>query len=170
MRDKRGKLSFFSDNFFLKSNKGQVTIFIIVAILIVAAVVIFFAFRGSLSVKNLPAYAEPVYVDFLSCLEENTLTGADILGSQAGYIPLPDFEPGSAYSPFSSQLNFLGNPIPYWYYVSGNKGRWGSKPAVSKFKRKSKTTKKTNIMYTCETCGKSKYQKKGQRAGKVLQE
>jgi len=22
--------------------------------------------------------------------------------------------------PFSSQLNFLGNPIPYWYYVSGN--------------------------------------------------
>ena len=51
----------------------------------------------------------------------------------------------------------------------GNKGKY-SKPAVSKFKRKSKTTKKTNIMYTCETCGKSKYQKKGQRAGKVLQE
>jgi len=22
--------------------------------------------------------------------------------------------------PFSSQLNFLGNPVPYWYYVSGN--------------------------------------------------
>src|SRR3989344_1851216 len=22
--------------------------------------------------------------------------------------------------PFSSQLDFLGNPIPYWYYVSGN--------------------------------------------------
>jgi len=52
----------------------------------------------------------------------------------------------------------------------GNKGKWGSKPAVSKFKRKSKTTKKTNIMYTCNECGKSKYQKKGKRAGKVLQE
>jgi ribosomal protein L44E len=52
----------------------------------------------------------------------------------------------------------------------GNKGRWGSKPANSKFKRKSKTTKKTNIMYTCNVCGKSKYQKKGQRAGKVVQE
>lgn len=51
----------------------------------------------------------------------------------------------------------------------GNKGRY-SKPAVSKFKRKTKTTKKTNIMYTCEVCGKSKYQKKGKRAGKVLQE
>ena len=52
----------------------------------------------------------------------------------------------------------------------GNKGKWGSKPAVSKFKRKSKTTKKTNIMYTCSECKKSKYQKKGQRAGKVIQE
>ncbi len=52
----------------------------------------------------------------------------------------------------------------------GNKGKWGSKPAVTKFKRKTKTTKKTNIMYTCSVCGKSKYQKKGKRAGKVLQE
>jgi large subunit ribosomal protein L44e len=51
----------------------------------------------------------------------------------------------------------------------GNLGRW-SKPAVSKFKRKAKTTKKTNIMYTCATCGKSKYQKKGKRAGRIMQE
>lgn len=52
----------------------------------------------------------------------------------------------------------------------GNKGKWGSKPAISKNKRKTKTTKKTNIMYTCNKCNKSKYQKKGKRAGKVLQE
>jgi len=51
----------------------------------------------------------------------------------------------------------------------GNKGRY-SKPAVSKFKRKTKTTKKTNIMYTCKECGKSKYQKKGKRASKVIQQ
>ena len=52
----------------------------------------------------------------------------------------------------------------------GNKGKWGSKPAVSKFKRKTKTTKKTNIMYTCSVCGKSKYQKQGIRTGKIVQE
>jgi large subunit ribosomal protein L44e len=52
----------------------------------------------------------------------------------------------------------------------GNKGKWGSKPAISKNKRKTKTTKKTNIMYTCEECKKSKYQKKGQRTGKLVQE
>ena len=52
----------------------------------------------------------------------------------------------------------------------GNLGKWGSKPAQAKHKRKSKTTKKTNIMYTCQVCKKSKYQKKGKRAGKVIQE
>ena len=52
----------------------------------------------------------------------------------------------------------------------GNLGKWGSKPAQAKHKRKTKTTKKTNIMYTCSVCKKSKYQKKGQRTSKVLQE
>jgi len=52
----------------------------------------------------------------------------------------------------------------------GNKGRWGSKPAITKNKRKSKTTKKTNLMYTCQECKKSKYQKKGQRISKLIQE
>ena len=52
----------------------------------------------------------------------------------------------------------------------GNKGKWGSKPPVSKFKRKSKTTKKTNFLYICEKCGKAKYQKKGKKAGKLIQE
>ncbi len=53
----------------------------------------------------------------------------------------------------------------------GNKGKY-SKPPVSKFKRKSKTTKKTNIMYTCGVCGKSKYRdgRRNKRAGKVVQE
>jgi len=51
----------------------------------------------------------------------------------------------------------------------GNRGRW-SRKANTKFKRKTKTTKKTNIMYTCSVCGKSKYQKQGIRAGKIVQE
>ncbi len=51
----------------------------------------------------------------------------------------------------------------------GNKGKWGSRPANPKHKRKTKTTKKTNIMYTCTECKKSKYQKKGIRMGKQVQ-
>ncbi len=49
----------------------------------------------------------------------------------------------------------------------GNKGRWGSKPAVGKWKRKTKSTKKTNIAYTCEVCKKTKLQKKGKRTSRI---
>jgi ribosomal protein L44E len=49
----------------------------------------------------------------------------------------------------------------------GNLGRY-SKPAVSKFKRKTKTTKKAQIMYTCSVCSKSKPAKKGRRVSKVI--
>ena len=50
----------------------------------------------------------------------------------------------------------------------GNKGKWGSKPAVNKFKRKTKTTKKPQVVYTCSVCGKGKNQKKGKRTGKLI--
>jgi ribosomal protein L44E len=49
----------------------------------------------------------------------------------------------------------------------GNLGRY-SKPAVSKFKRKTKTTKKPQILYTCSVCKKSKNQKKGKRTSKLV--
>lgn len=54
----------------------------------------------------------------------------------------------------------------------GNKGKWGSKPAINKNKRKTKTTKKTNIMYTCKECKKSKYKqgRRNKRLSKQIQE
>jgi len=54
----------------------------------------------------------------------------------------------------------------------GNLGKWGSKPAQTKHKRKTKTNKKTNIMYTCMVCKKSKYRaaRRNKRVGKILQE
>ena len=48
----------------------------------------------------------------------------------------------------------------------GNLGKY-SKPAVTKFKRKTKTTKKHVLMYTCNECKKSKQAKQGKRASKV---
>jgi len=104
----------------MKNKGGQVTIFIIIAIVIIAGFVVFLTFRGGLSTEKIPKDIEPVYNTFLSCLEQDVLTGVSVLGSQAGYIEVPDLEAGSFYMPFSSQLDFLGNPVPYWYYVSGN--------------------------------------------------
>jgi hypothetical protein len=106
--------------FFIKSRKGQVTVFIIIAILIFAGIIAYFTLRSSLTTIDIPANIEPAYTTFLNCLEDDTSTGIRTIESQGGYIFLPEFEPGSQYMPFSSQLNFLGNPIPYWYYVSGN--------------------------------------------------
>jgi len=105
----------------IKLNKrGQLTIFIIIAILIVAAAITIFLFRDKIFEPKVPSEFEDVYDFFDDCVEQKTLQGLEIAGVQAGYIDVPEFEPGSEYAPFSSQLDFLGSPVPYWYYVSGN--------------------------------------------------
>lgn len=102
-------------------NKAQVTIFIIVGLIIVSFVVLFFVFKDKFtSQPTIPSTSDPIYKTFLSCLEDETSLGIGIIETQGGYIDVPQFEPGSKYMPFSSQLDFLGNPVPYWYYVSGN--------------------------------------------------
>ena len=66
-----------------------------------------------------------------------------------------------------SRGNLRGRGIGF-----GKEGKWGSKPPVSKYKRKTKTNKKANIMYICQTCKKSHYRKgrRNKRAGKIIQE
>ena len=100
-------------------NKGQVTIFIILAMLIVGGVIAYFSLSGNFG-SGVPPEFEGVYDSYLSCLEDTASYGVGLLGEQGGYIELPAFEPGSAYMPFSSQLDFFGSGIPYWMYVSGN--------------------------------------------------
>ncbi len=48
----------------------------------------------------------------------------------------------------------------------GNKGRYG-KPAISKWKRKTKSTKRLVVLYTCKECKKSKPASKGKRVSKI---
>ena len=100
--------------------RGQITIFIILGIIIVGGILIYFLFRGSMGIDGVSTEFEPVYDLYLSCLEDTASQGVSLLGEQAGYIEPPEFEPGSAYSPTSSQLDFLGQGVPYWLYVSGN--------------------------------------------------
>lgn len=49
----------------------------------------------------------------------------------------------------------------------GNRGKWGSKPATSKWKRKTKSTTKKVFLYTCNVCKKSKQSKKGIRVSRA---
>jgi hypothetical protein len=104
---------------FIGDRKGvSVSIFIILAIFIVIAIILIVMFKDNLP-RQYPREVQPVYDYFLSCVEEETTYAALIMGSQGGYIEMPEFEPGSDYMPFSSQLDFLGG-VPYWYYVSRN--------------------------------------------------
>jgi len=103
-----------------RGKRGQVTVFIIIAIIIVVGVIGYMIFRNTLMDQVVPKDLEPVYAYYLGCIEEEARLGAIIMGEQAGYIEPPDFNPGSSYMPFSNQLDFMGIGVPYWYYVSGN--------------------------------------------------
>ncbi len=99
---------------------GQISIFVIVAIVLVAGVLIFLAVRGNLFTGDIPAEFLPVYNLYSECIKEDTSLGAGLLGLQGGRIDIGDYEPGSYFSPFSSHLDFFGSQIGYWYYLSGN--------------------------------------------------
>lgn len=116
MFNKRGENNLFK----IQNKKGQVTIFIIIAILIIISASLIVILKPKLFQPTVPKDFQSVYNNFLSCLEEETLIGIDLLETQGGYIILPEKEEGSPNIPFSSHLDFLENPIPYWYYVSGS--------------------------------------------------
>jgi len=102
------------------NKKGQVTVFVIVAIVIVGLIALFFAFRGNLFRGNIPVALEPVYSRYSECISEEARNGISLMQSQGGRIDIGDLGYASDFNPFSSHLNFLGFKIPYWYGFSGN--------------------------------------------------
>jgi hypothetical protein len=102
----------------MRGKRGQVAIFVIIALLIVVGIVVFFIVRPG--VERVPAEFRPVYAVYDQCIEQETRAAIDLAGSQGGDIYLDDYVYGSEYAPFSSHLNFLGFPVPYWYYIAGN--------------------------------------------------
>ena len=104
----------------LKNNRGQVVIFVIIAIFMVVGVLVYFFVRGIISPNVENKDFSEVYEYYLTCIEEKTKAAADIAGSQGGRIDAGQYIPGSEYAPFSNQLNFLGFPVPYWFYIAGN--------------------------------------------------
>ncbi|MFC1686185.1 50S ribosomal protein L44e [Nanoarchaeota archaeon] len=49
----------------------------------------------------------------------------------------------------------------------GNHGRWGSKPPVTRWKRKAKSTKRLSVKYTCKKCSKSTIIKRAIRTSRL---
>jgi len=102
------------------NRKAQVTGFVIIALVIVAAIAVFFAFRGYIFGDNIPASLAPIYSRYSECISEETSNGISLLQSQGGRIDISNLDYASDFNPFSSHLNFLGIRVPYWYGFSGN--------------------------------------------------
>ena len=100
--------------------RGQVTIFVIIAIVIVVIGVLIYSFRGVIVNEKIPQDVEPIKEKFMGCVEDSLSLGVSLLESNGGYIETTRFEPGSRYQPFSSKLDFAGVNVPYWYYYSAS--------------------------------------------------
>jgi len=101
------------------NKKGQITIFVILAIVIIVGGISYFVFRDTIKAESVPVSVSPVKLAITDCIQEKTELGISLLESSGGYINLPKFYPGSRYQPFSSELTFLGVNIPYWFYMNG---------------------------------------------------
>ena len=97
--------------------KGQITLYVIIAILIVSSVVLIVSITKPFGI---PAKLMPVENKVIMCVSDAVNEGADILGEQGGYISVPAFEAGSEYTPLGNQFNFFGSMMPFWFYKSQN--------------------------------------------------
>ncbi|MEK6825601.1 MAG: hypothetical protein AABY00_02330 [Nanoarchaeota archaeon] len=104
----------------MRNKQGQLAVIIIIAVVLVAVIILYFTFRSDKNIESISAELAPVYDYYAACMEQEARAGVDLAGTQGGYVFLPEYLPGSEYAPFSSQLNFLGFGVPYWYYVSNN--------------------------------------------------
>lgn len=84
------------------NKSGQVTIFIIIAIILVAVVVLFFAFKGNLGILGLNPEISNIKGFVESCIEETGKEAILFVSSNGGYFLTPEFS--------------TSDGIPYYYF------------------------------------------------------
>ncbi|MEK6855666.1 MAG: hypothetical protein AABX66_00750, partial [Nanoarchaeota archaeon] len=104
-----------------KNLRGQVSIYVIVAIAIVVIIGIYFLVTKIISPGGgTSGKFNEVYQYYDLCIERELKDAVDLAGTQGGRVYTPDFIPGSEYAPFSSQYNFMGFGVPYWMWIASN--------------------------------------------------
>ena len=120
-------------NIFSNKKRGQVTVFVILGIVIIAVVASIFIFRDYF-VKNefereanklkLNDEAYSVYNYFRDCIQDAAYEGVKLIASQGGYLEIPNYNyPVNPLVPFSNKLNVFadnGLEVPYWFYETSN--------------------------------------------------
>jgi hypothetical protein len=103
------------------NNKGQLSIFVIVVIGIVVGFVIYIVLSENFGKNNnLPTEFGGVFEYYESCVLSEGKRALEVAGSQGGRIDVGEYIYGSEYAPSGNQLNFMGQGVPYWFYLSKN--------------------------------------------------
>lgn len=87
--------------------KSQVTLFIILGIFIIIIVGLFFVLRDSITFRGIPSEFEPVYNNFLDCVEKVGIDGIYFIGLSGGY-----------YEVLGNSFFFQNEQISYYYLDS----------------------------------------------------
>jgi hypothetical protein len=103
-----------------EGKRGQLSILVIVALLIVLGVGGYFALRGQLQTGNENTEFSPIFGYYDQCIQQYAEAGLSIAASQGGRIEENPTILGSDYAPFGNQLSVSGLNVPYWMTVSGN--------------------------------------------------
>ena len=90
--------------------KGQITIFIIVAIFIVGIIIGFFVIKNYVKTGEIPSSFDSFQNSFLSCLEYTSNEGIYYIAKHGGYYDVP----------FESSIIYFTEDIPYYYLNSIN--------------------------------------------------
>ncbi len=106
--------------------KAQVTVFIIIAIvlLLASAIALYFYMKVRSAVlkpeiiENIPEPARPVAVFIDTCIEKTSIDGLTLLGQHGGYLDLKanNIEVDRANPTESDGIDFAGG-VSYWYYM-----------------------------------------------------
>ncbi|MBT4446407.1 hypothetical protein HOA92_04910 [archaeon] len=119
----------------MRSNKGQVTVFIILGLVLVAIFGLFLYFTGSVVEDEITSAARPVTEsvpsEFIAiqeytetCLYSTAKEGLIILGQQGGYLYPDTVGEYSLSDPTNSDgINLDSLSIPYWHYNSNPNGQ-----------------------------------------------
>lgn len=93
---------------YMLNKRGQVTLFIIIAVIIIAGVAAYFIFRDSFSAENIPSEIDPIYTNIISCLEETNKEGVEDLSLHGGYYDVPE----------AISIPYFAEDLPYYYLNS----------------------------------------------------
>jgi len=105
----------------MNNKRGQVTIFIIIALVIIGGIGAYLIIRNNQATGvELPQQYQALEEYYKSCIKEITTEGVMVLGDKGGWINEPPTQTSSALEPLTNKHNFYGQSIPYWYYLVNN--------------------------------------------------